>query len=101
MKCPTCGVEMIERTGRYGDFFYCKDHGTISARGAKLIAAIEQMNAQTSESTRAASSPDLLHMVKVKSYELGQHTDDLGQLCEWIVDQNTEEDDHWMNVRPY
>lgn len=90
---------MIERTGGYGDFFYCKDHGTISVRGAKLTAAIEQITAQTSESTYAARSPDLLHLVKVKSYELGHHTDDLGQLCEWVVDN--EDDDIWTNARPY
>ena len=49
------------------------------------------------------SHTDYLDKIKRESIRLGAPIDDLGRLCEWIVDSPPldDEEDHWMNIRPY
>ena len=51
--------------------------------------------------------PCLDTLVRRECVALGAHLDDLGDLCEWIVDSEPEfnndgsESDSWRNIRPY
>jgi len=102
--CPTCHAEMEHRNGKFGGFWYCKQHGTISDKGVAILRSI-QRTSEISTQYSGSNTSDLLDMVKRKGYELGHSTDDLGQLVDWINDPDPndveEDDDHWMNIRPY
>jgi hypothetical protein len=42
--------------------------------------------------------------IKRKGIQMGHHIDDLGQLVDWYNDNEQsaeDDDDHWMNIRPY
>lgn len=102
VKCPSCGVDMEPRTGKYGDFFYCLNHGTISKAAFKAL-----LNAEYGPISNCVSLPNedtLLEVVKRKGIQVGHHIDDLGQLVDWYNDNEQsaeDDDDHWMNIRPY
>lgn len=96
MLCPTCHTEMILRNGKYGEFFYCAAHGTISKRAAEIIA-----QHQTTYAGGLNEDP-LMDAVKRTSVTLGQPLDELEQLIEFVVDNPPlDDEDHWMNTRPY
>lgn len=100
-KCPSCKTEMILRNGKYGPFFYCKDHGTISMRAAKVITA--SIDSDQCTNWQYIDEP-FLDIIKRRSVILGRPMDDLQDLVEFYVDdpdQSQDDPDHWMNVRDY
>ena len=104
-QCPTCHAEMEHRNGKFGGFWYCKQHGTISDIGAAILRSTQRISEVSVQRGGSYTSDPLLDAVKRKGYQLGHPTDELGQLVDWINDPDPndveEEDDHWMNIRPY
>ena len=75
-------------------------------RVAKLIKLVKQNSYNyTSQSTYATIVEyDLLDKVKLQTHQLDWGFSGKNNLCEWIVDSPEaadDEEDHWMNVRPY
>lgn len=96
---------MEPRTGKYGDFFYCKTHGTISKQAVKVLLNVEYGPIADYVSHPALPMEDpLLDAVKRTGYAMGHHMDEMGQLVDFFNDMEESADwdeDHWMNVRPY
>lgn len=99
--CPSCNKPMEPRTGKYGDFFYCREHGTIS----KLAAmAISERTQEYKPTTVPLYNNDLMDTVKRQGVAMGHHIDELGQLIDFFNDMEESaewDEDHWMNIRPY
>lgn len=66
---------------------------------------IKLANLRQTKLTRLyTTSPDPLYeAIYRKSIALGAPIDELGRICEWIVDSPPDDDesDHWQNIRPY
>lgn len=103
MNCPTCGIAMIRRTGKFGPFFYCASHGTISERAAELITQLQRLRDMDVNSYYAPPT-DLDFEIRKQCINLGQPmSSDDQNLLDWIVDGDPEDDeeDHWKNMRPW
>lgn len=103
VNCPTCGKPMEPRTGKYGDFFYCQDHGTISKK-AVMRAAWNTPNEMATTESIAFNKDPLLTAIKRKGVAMGHHVDEMGELIDWFNDMESaaeDDEDHWMNIRPY
>lgn len=101
--CPFCRQPMELRTGKYGAFFYCRDHGTIGVEAARGIKRLQANDLAVNTPVFYREDP-LLDAIKHKGVEMGHHVDDLGQLVDWFNDNEQsaeDDDDHWMNIRPY
>ena len=113
MKCPICGVLMVERHGKFGAFHVCKDHGTISIQGGKVICtgeiftmmktSVKNIAAKRATATHynREKTTDLELLVRTEVAAMGFYMDDLDLFVEGGVNIADEEPDHWMNVRPY
>jgi hypothetical protein len=86
---------MEHRIGKYGGFWYCRQHGTISDKDvASILTAIPQ-------TTSHAPPIDLMFEIERETMDLGFQTSEIER---WIVDDEAAadyEEDHWMNLRPY
>lgn len=100
MICPTCHTEMILRSGKYGKFFYCAAHGTISKRAAELITA---HLGEPHKYAGGLNEDPLMSAVKRTSVAMCQPLDNLQQTIDFYVDHPpfTDDEDHWMNTRDY
>lgn len=102
MKCPSkdCTVPMVHRYGKFGGFWVCSQHGTISDKGMEILQSMDSSHGTLCHSSIERNEPVLLE-VKKQTLEFGiQPT----EIEEWIVDDEAAadyEEDHWMNVRPY
>ena len=83
---------MEHRIGKYGGFFYCKTHGTISDKGAAILQRIHSIK-----------EDPLMDAIKRTSVSLGKPMDELEEIIDFFVDNppENEDEDHWMNVREY
>lgn len=101
VNCPTCVKPMELRTGKYGDFFYCREHGTVS----KLAAmALTERTSTYIPTTIPMYNADLMDTVRRQGVAMGHHLDETGQLVDWYNDTEIVaegDNDHWMNTRPY
>lgn len=100
--CPSCNGGMQRRTGKFGVFYYCAKHGTMSEKGAKILEQIRA--ARDTESTYIPQTPSLDHAVRMQCLAMGPAlSPDDQNLLDWIVDGDPEDDeeDHWKNMRPW
>lgn len=100
MKCvnPKCDKEMQHRTGKYGGFWFCPLHGTISDKGVKMLLKRPRLALEDVGKTYDAN---VMREVKRQTLGFGFEPTDIE---EWIVDNEDAadyEEDHWMNMRPY
>lgn len=106
MKCPSkgCHEEMEHRTGKFGGFWYCRAHGTISDRGMELIQRLTGSSAAGGLAVPYNCTPEsdsLMLQITRETLGFGVRP---SELEEWVVDDKDAadyEDDHWMNTRPY
>lgn len=103
-KCPSCKTEMILRNGKYGPFFYCKDHGTISMRAAKKITVLLKRIEDEHTYVGGYNENPLKDLIFRQSIGLGEPMDNLTDLAKFTVDNHydaQDNEDHWMNIRDY
>lgn len=102
-KCPSCKTEMVLRNGKYGPFFYCKDHGTISMRAAKKITELLAKTEDEHGYSGGFNEDPLFDSIKRTSVNLGMPQDDLQQTIDFYNDHPpfSDDEDHWMNIRDY
>ena len=112
MKCPVCHQKMTSRTGRFGEFYVCKPHGTLSISNNKLVCTGEIFktikNKVNSQVTAVAISRyhcekpiDFELVVRTQMAAMGFWADDLDLFIEGGPGIADIEPDHWMNLRPY
>lgn len=112
MKCLVCGVELRKIRGKFGEFFSCKEHGTISIQGGQVVTkgamtkALRKIAVITrgSDEFKPYQKFDLELEVRKQAVALGGWIDDLDMFIEGSPEASNseeEEPDHWMNVRPY
>lgn len=105
MKCidRNCSNEMEHRVGKFGGFWYCPQHGTISDKGAAMFKKMQE-HTKVQPSAPYLSNPEndpVMLQIERQSLEFGVKATELES---WIVDDPDAadyEDEHWMNVRPY
>jgi hypothetical protein len=103
---PGCNTHMEHRTGKYGGFWYCRQHGTISDARAVVVQKILDTARRSGGTTHKASpidttSSDLMFQIEKQTMSFGYQPSELEK---WIVDSPhgiDDDEDHWMNVRPY
>lgn len=110
MHCLVCNAEMIKRSGKFGPFHSCKDHGTVSVQGSKLVATGQIHKALTLALTQSHTAshcttggvPDLEYYIRTKiAGDFGIIMDELDLFCEGGPETADDDPDHWMNLRPY
>lgn len=104
INCPKCSDPMVLRSGKHGEFYYCRYHGTISKRLAGML--LRSPDHLSSDMHQCTSTPEdvLVHSVTRTGMSIIRNMDDLGQLAEWEVDNEDRanwDEDSWMNVQPY
>ncbi len=107
---------MVVREGKFGKFWACTlsnptdNHGTItiSLKVSKPEPYRASILRDYAEGIHPVYPMNYLEtVVKRQCVALGAPMDDLGQLCEWIVDSEADTDEYgeesgsWRNVRPY
>lgn len=106
MKCPSkdCTEEMVHRTGKFGGFWYCRKHGTISDKGMAIIEKIRESSSASGKIYSYSDNPNndpLMLQIERQTLEFGVMPTELEK---WIVDHPGAadwEEDHWLNSRPY
>ena len=107
MKCPVCNSQMKPCSGKHGDFFSCRDHGTLSFQGPKVFCSGDiykkfsaglQVKAQGFISVE---NIDLEFETRKQAASFGVDITELDRFIEGDEDAANDEPDHWMNVRPY
>ena len=99
-KCPSynCTETLQHRNGKFGGFWYCRHHGTISDRGMAILTAGCIISGKTSGIQSSIdvtdSNSDLLFQIKRETAAMGFGVSDLE---EWVVDGNPNDVDHWSN----
>lgn len=110
MKCIVCHTEMPQRQGKFGTFSFClSGHGTASVQGKKLrvTGAIFTKMADAEQARRelarmeATEMPDINRAVLRGMASLGVFMNDMDHFIEGGREAAQDEDDHWMNCRPY
>ena len=108
MKCPVCSASMTHRVGKHGSFFFCKDHGTASIQGGKLFCTGEifkkfraSLEVESSQFISTAKKIDLEFEVRKQAMIFGVDITELDRFIEGGADAASDDDSHWMNVRPY
>lgn len=106
VKCICCGKSMIKRNGRWGEFYSCKEHGTISLQSGKVVATgniHKILRSRQRDADRCGISLYTGHTTSLM-LEVEKQTMMFGvmpsELEKWIVDAPNEEDS-WMDVREY
>ena len=110
MKCLVCHTEMLQRNGKFGPFSFCQSgHGTASMQGSKLrvtgaiftkMAEAEQARHELAR-MEATEMPDINRAVLRGMASLGVFMNDMDHFIEGGREAAQDEDDHWMNCRPY
>lgn len=111
MKCLVCSKELLPISGKFGVFFSCRGHGTISKQGTKVVATgamLQSINQNLLiskghvEQYKQCSKPfDLEQEVRNKMVGFGYYMTDLDLFIEGGDDTANDDQDHWMNLRPY
>jgi len=55
--CPTCGQPMVQRRGKYGDFYGCSDFP--NCRGTRKVADVERMKEKNADDARDAECDEI------------------------------------------
>ncbi len=111
MNCPVCGNKMRNTQGKFGEFFSCRGHGTLSVQNGVVVSKGEitkalrklQAQAQVGETETAKPYPafDLELEVRKRAVYFGGWISELDQFIEGGPGIADTEPDHWMNLRPY
>jgi hypothetical protein len=102
LKCISdgCNVQMSHRTGKFGGFWFCPIHGTVSDKGVAIYKVLKARTKQQGTSgtlcSWSESSTDPLGDAIARDTSFGL----VGGLERWIVDGEPEDDeeDHWKNT---
>lgn len=115
MKCPCCKVDMVKRQGKFGEFFYCNQHGTMSVQGTKIVTTGE-INRKLKSFTRKLKLCDvgsgfkddlnLFQQMEQQMLSFGVRLSEIDRFIEGetleLMQLNAQDDeDHWLNTRPY
>jgi hypothetical protein len=104
---------MVERSGKFGAFHVCKDHGTISIQGSQVVCTgsiFESLKNQTKKLTVTSGTAtqyngekptDLELTVRTQVAAMGLYMDGLDLFVEGGPNAADDEPSHWMNLRPY
>jgi hypothetical protein len=93
MRCNKCKTEMVTRNGKFGAFYACPksnpsdNHGTVSA-GQKAYSFVYH-------------SDDLDTHIHRQMMNFGVRMTDLDLFVEGGYEASLDDDNHWMNTRPY
>lgn len=106
MQCisKNCQHELQPRTGRYGPFYYCPEHGTISAKGLEIFQAVtgsKETSGRVSQYTPGNDIDQLMTAIKRETLGFGCSPTDLE---EWIVDDEDAPDyepENWQNTAAF
>lgn len=106
MNCPLCKTAMQKRNGKFGPFFYCQPHGTISLQGKKLhttgeITSKIKSLVTSKKVTSSCDQKDLEILVRIEMAKFGVLMNDLDLFIEGGAQAAHDEPDHWMNSRPF
>lgn len=114
MKCidKNCTREMEKRSGKFGIFYYCPDHGTISEKGVKLLEQARESRTTTGNIQNYRDVPNvdpLMLEIKKQSLAFGVGLTELEKLVEsdvdhkyYFGDRNDDDDeDDWNHTNPY
>jgi hypothetical protein len=108
MKCLFCKKEAIERNGKFGKFFFCAGHGTISIQGNKMnvtgkmfeVAHKNEVEKRMYEEDGVAMQTHCIN----KSVELamwsimGYGLSSMDRFIEGGKEAALDEQDHWINT---
>lgn len=105
MKCSKCGATMEIRTGKFGDFYYCKKsnkndpHKTVTV---KDTAASEVKSSISVVKVSPFGKFDLDDLILQDVYSFGFKNDHIGDLAQFSLGLPSEsfDDDHWGNYEP-
>lgn len=114
MKCLCCNVGMVRRNGVFGEFFSCKQHGTISVQNGNVVATGEVYKKLRNRQTLTLSKVGNCVVDEI-SLELQMQKQimgfgvQIGELDKFIEGETLElaqlnaddDEDHWLNTRPY
>ena len=107
MKCLICKKDAIERNGKFGVFFFCAGHGTISIQGNKMfvtgkmfeVARKKEIEKMYSYEGVAMQAPCLDRAVEREMWSImGYGLTSMDRFIEGGREAALDEDDHWMNT---
>ena len=109
MKCLFCNKEAIERNGKFGKFFFCAGHGTISIQGNKMhvtgkmfeVAHKNEIEERMYEEEHgvAMQEPCLDRLVESAMVSImGYGLSSMDRFIEGGREAALDEDNHWMNT---
>ena len=116
MMCPCCKTDMIKRNGVYGEFFYCRQHGTISVQSNKIVAtgeirkkvsAIEYKQLALKDvGNSVLDQPSLELQMERQMMAFGVRLTEMdrfieGETIELQQVAAIDDEDHWLNQRQY
>ena len=110
MNCAVCHKEMPQRSGKFGLFNFCPSgHGTASVQGSKLrvTGAIFTKMAEAAQARHelacmeVTEMPDINRAVLRGMALMDVFMNDMDHFIEGGREAAQDEDDHWMNCRPY
>lgn len=98
MKCIKCKSRLIEREGKFGKFWCCPNstigdnHGTFKTR---------QMLYNKLYHDSIPPERDLDFLVRKEMMTFGIEMTELDRFIEGGIEAAEDDEDHWMNTRPY
>lgn len=110
MKCLVCKKDAIERNGKFGVFFFCAGHGTISVKDNKMFVTGKMFEvAHKREMTNrylndlddgvAMQVPCLDRAVEREMWAImGYGLTSMDRFIEGGREAALDEDEHWMNT---
>lgn len=112
-KCPVCESAMTERNGKFGLFYVCDAHGTLSVQNGRVWSTggiykalrrkRQPLEVRTTCVEQYYGDPpaDLELLVRAKMANMGVWATELDLFVEGGQGIADTEPDHWMNLRPY
>lgn len=108
MKCLFCKKEAVERNGKFGKFFFCAGHGTISIQNNKMrvtgkmfeIARDNEIEKRLyAEDGVAMQVPCIDRSVERAMWSImGYGLSSMDRFTEGGIEAALDEQDHWMNT---
>lgn len=113
MKCisKNCKREMTKRSGKFGIFYYCPDHGTISEKVIELLAQIKEKSKEVNYNDKVENYRDVLNndpliaAIEKQTLAFGVQ---IPELVKFGIDHNVhfpnselDTEDDWTLMRPY
>jgi len=98
-KCLNCKTPMLHREGKFGGFWFCPSLHHKFTMSDKAAAALSSMPIVAVGKQFIRPQTDLHEMVRIRCRSMGG----ISELEEFYVDipPDDENEDHWMNIRPY